>query len=305
MDRSVGNNHGFKYTVGGGVLSEEQRRFYEVNGYVVIKNNVSEALIDEVSNRLVEICDGKVKGGLMRIVKDPSLKQKGVQGINSVHKVQDFLYDDILFKYASDPAVTAVVTSIIGPNITGTHSMLLNKPPDADPGSSLHPVHQDLHAFPFRPADRIVASWTAMEKIDRSNGGLYVVPGSHNLELQLHDYFEDFKNTLYFGVKGFDHLPKAYLEMEKGDTVFFHPLILHGSGPNFTKRFRKAISCHYADSNCSFFDVKGTVQENVAVEIMDLLSKFGYSGNFIGYWKMKSRLIKGPPGNFQNFDSHL
>lgn len=35
-----------------------------------------------------------------------------------------------------------VIESIIGPNITGAHSMLINKPPDADPGASLHPLHQ-------------------------------------------------------------------------------------------------------------------------------------------------------------------
>jgi len=31
-----------------------------------------------------------------------------------------------------------------------------------------------------------------------------------------------------------DH-QKVFLEMEKGDTVFFHPLLLHGSGINKTQ----------------------------------------------------------------------
>ncbi|KAJ3649000.1 hypothetical protein Zmor_020776 [Zophobas morio] len=93
--------------------------------------------------------------------------------------------------------------------------------------------------------------------------------------------------------------------MEKGDTVFFHPLILHGSGPNITKRLRKSVSCHYADSNCYFIDVKGTVQENVGTEVVDAISKYGYSCSFVEYWKRKSRLLKGPPGNFQNFENHL
>ena len=34
--------------------------------------------------------------------------------------------------------------------------------------------------------------------------------------------------------------------MEPGDTVFFHPILLHGSGRNRTQGFRRAISAHYA-----------------------------------------------------------
>lgn len=33
----------------------------------------------------------------------------------------------------------------------------------------------------------------------------------------------------------YDDHKKVFLEMEKGDTVFFHPLLFHGSGVNKTK----------------------------------------------------------------------
>lgn len=54
--------------------------------------------------------------------------------------------------------------------------------------TSRHPMHQDLHYFPFRPADRIVCSWTAMQQINRENGCLVVVPGTHKGELLPHEY---------------------------------------------------------------------------------------------------------------------
>ena len=45
---------------------------------------------------------------------------------------------------------------------------------------------------------------------------------------------------MYHGVKDFDpNAPMVHLEMEKGDTVFFHPILIHGSGMNRTKGFRK------------------------------------------------------------------
>lgn len=54
--------------------------------------------------------------------------------------------------------------------------------------SSRHPMHQDLHYFSFRPADHIVCAWTAMERIDRRNGCLVVLPGTHKGTLKQHDY---------------------------------------------------------------------------------------------------------------------
>lgn len=47
---------------------------------------------------------------------------------------------------------------------------------------------QDLHYFPFRPAERIVASWTAMEPVHERNGCLFVIPGTHKGYLYPHHY---------------------------------------------------------------------------------------------------------------------
>lgn len=53
----------FKYTLDGashGVLSTEQRAFYEENGYLVIPKLVSAELLEAYRQRFVEICDGTV-----------------------------------------------------------------------------------------------------------------------------------------------------------------------------------------------------------------------------------------------------
>ena len=52
------------------------------------------------------------------------------------------------------------------------------------------PPVQDLHYFPFRPANRIVCAWTAMEHIHRDNGCLFVIPGTHKTQLYPHEYPE-------------------------------------------------------------------------------------------------------------------
>jgi phytanoyl-CoA hydroxylase len=58
-----------------------------------------------------------------------------------------------------------------------------------------------------------------------------------------------------------------------GDSVFFHPLLIHGSGTNRTAGFRKSISGHFASSHCTYIDVRGTTQEDIGKEIEEILKK--------------------------------
>lgn len=60
--------------------------------------------------------------------------------------------------------------------------------------------------------------------------------------------FQDDVNYMYYMIKGYNSLPRLPLEMDKGDTVFFHPLLLHGSGPNLTK-----VCKYFIPGLCSFF----------------------------------------------------
>jgi phytanoyl-CoA hydroxylase len=45
---------------------------------------------------------------------------------------------------------------------------------------------------------------------------------------------------MYHVIQTFDpNAERVHLEMWAGDTVFFHPLLIHGSGTNRTEGFRK------------------------------------------------------------------
>lgn len=45
--------------------------------------------------------------------------------------------------------------------------------------------------------------------------------------------------------------------------------------------FRKAITCHYAASECEYIDVRGTTQENIAKEFEEIANKKGFSVDYI------------------------
>ncbi|XP_060102292.1 phytanoyl-CoA dioxygenase, peroxisomal [Heteronotia binoei] len=290
----------FFYTLDNNVLTPEQRHFYEENGYLLIKNLVSDEDIECFREEFARICRRELKVPGLVVMRDITIaKSEFVPDETAVTKIQDFQHDEELFRYCTLPQIVKYVECFTGPNIMAMHTMLINKPPDPGKKTSRHPMHQDLHYFPFRPAERIVCAWTAMERVDRSNGCLVVLPGTHTESLKQHDYpdWEGGVNKMYHGVRDYDKdAPRIHLSMEKGDTVFFHPLLIHGSGMNRTNGFRKAISCHYASSDCHYIDVKGTSQENIEREMIEIAkTKYGIASP-IGMqemWMFRSRLVKG------------
>lgn len=82
--------------------------------------------------------------------------------------------------------------------------------------------------------------------------------------------------------------------MDAGDTVFFHPTLIHGSGANRTTGFRKAISCHYAASECEYIEVAGTSQEKIAEEVLEVARKKGLPiTEFKDAWRFRAQLVRG------------
>jgi len=300
----------FKYTVDPSpgeppILSQAQREFYEENGYLVFRRLVPVDELDVYRRHFNDICEGRApRSTMMTVMKDVALVKgdgtklpPGSKGEMVVTKIQHFEDDDTFFQYCGNPDVVRIASAFTGKDIKSVHTMLINKPPDPGTLSSRHPLHQDLHYFPFRPADRIVCSWTAMQTVNRENGCLVVIPGTHKGELLEHGYpdWEGGVNKAYHGITSLGaDMRRVHLEMEAGDTVFFHPILIHGSGANRTGGFRKSISAHYGSSHCHYIDVTGTSQEVIAKEVEGLMERKGLSGvSYQELWKIKSRLVGG------------
>ena len=77
------------------------------------------------------------------------------------------------------------------------------------------------------------------------------MPGSHLGPLLPHGTPDwDHVNGGFFAAEGADHSARVHVEMRPGDTILFHPLLLHGSGRNRSDDFRRAISTHFASVEC-------------------------------------------------------
>ncbi|KAI4497652.1 hypothetical protein M0802_007192 [Mischocyttarus mexicanus] len=283
----------FRYTKNNDRLTLKQRLFYEKNGYLLMTGIIPESIMEKCSKRYDDIVEERVERGMIIVMKD-------IVNRKLVNKIQDINNDDVFREYIEYQKMLDIIECFTGPNITAVHSMLIAKPPDAGLGSSTHPPHQDLYYFPFRPADKIVAAWTAIEPCDRLNGCLYVYPGTHTQgKLYPHDYPIGSKsntvNKFYHGILDYQPAEKVYVPMKPGDTIFFHPLLIHGSGMNQSNRSRRAISCHYAASDCYYITPESAAEKRIQDEVLEYVRKRfpGTNVTYADIWSFKSTLVRG------------
>ncbi|MET9890901.1 phytanoyl-CoA dioxygenase family protein [Streptomyces sp. NPDC006465] len=140
-----------------------------------------------------------------------------------------------------DPRVRDILEILLGEEVLAAQSMFYFKPP----GARGQALHQDNFYLRVEPGT-CVAAWIACDDIDRANGGLEVVPGTHRMELfcpQEADPALSFAREYVPPPSGLVPVP---VDMEPGDVLFFNGSLVHGSGPNRSAgRFRRSFIGHY------------------------------------------------------------
>ena len=233
-------------------LSQQQLADYHEHGYVLVADLIPEPALRRYESRFVDIALGEVPcEPPMNVMRDVMVVKGAVTPatpLHGVNKLMNFEDEPVLYGYTAEPLLLATVRDIIGSDVYSISTNVFNKPPGVD---GRHPLHQDLRYFRIRPADKIVAAWTAMGTTTRESGCLAAIPGSHKGQLMDHgDPDWDYLNAGFFGIESVDDRDRVHIEMQRGDTLFFHPLLIHGSGRNRSTDFRRAISSHYASAEC-------------------------------------------------------
>jgi phytanoyl-CoA hydroxylase len=228
------------------------RAEYWESGYLRVPGLLSPQALAGFEARFLEIASGSVPIPENMIIMKDVMVAKGTiearSAVRGVNKILSFENDPSLFAYALDAGLLGVVRALLGHELQTISTNVFNKPPEID---GRHPLHQDLRYFALRPVDAIVGTWTAISPVSRDNGCLAVIPGSHRDGLRVHKRPDwEFVNHGFQAAEGVDVERRVHIEMAPGDTLFMHPLLVHGSGRNRTQECRRAISVHYASRSC-------------------------------------------------------
>lgn len=154
-------------------------------------------------------------------------------------------WDRLSLQWLLEPRLARALTTLLdGVEPFAVQTMLYFKPP----GARGQAVHQDQHYLRVQPGT-CIAAWMALDACDEENGCLEVLPGSHDwpvLCTTAADTTESFTDVTVPLPDGAELVPVA---MEPGDVLFFNGSLVHGSKPNRSDRFRRALIGHYIEGD--------------------------------------------------------
>ena len=239
----VATDNGYVSGAAPGFMTDEQRRFYADNGYLVVEDALSRDEIDELNAEALAICRGdrgQYKGwvGPHDGQSDEEVLRQYLC-IHFPHKISP-----VMHKALAHRAIVETLTNVISPNVKCMQSMLFVKAA-GKPGQAWH---QDEDYIPTR--DRSLAgAWMALDDATVENGCLWVIPGSHRPGILWPQRehgdrrFDCALESFEFPYRDEEAVP---VEVRAGAIVFFNGYLLHRSLPNRAEAgYRRVLVNHY------------------------------------------------------------
>lgn len=223
---------------------EQARLTYTEDGYCVARGLFS---ADECRDYISHYMDLRVKGAYPgdHVGVDPEENDPLKRYPRMIHMHR---WDDVSLDWMTDDRIDRWLTALIGSEPLAVQTMLYFKPP----GARGQALHQDQLYLKARPGT-CMAAWMALDRCDRENGCLEVVPGTQDIPVLCTrsdaDTSESFTTTTVDLPDGMKPVP---VEMDPGDVLFFNGSLVHGSLRNTTSdRFRRALIGHYISSKAT------------------------------------------------------
>ncbi|MFE6412035.1 phytanoyl-CoA dioxygenase family protein [Streptomyces sp. NPDC057837] len=214
------------------------REGFEEDGFTVVRGLFGTEEIDRLCGRFAALREaGPVPGHFEPRASGPDADPLHVwPRVMHPHEIDDLAREVLL-----DSRLRTVLETLLGEEVLAAQSMFYFKPPRAR-GQALH---QDNFYLRVEPGT-CVAAWVACDVIDRENGGLEVVPGTHRMDLfcpEPADPEVSFAREYVPPPPGLEPVP---VDMRPGDVLFFNGSLVHGSRPNRSPdRFRRSFIGHY------------------------------------------------------------
>ncbi|GAA4846945.1 phytanoyl-CoA dioxygenase family protein [Paenibacillus vulneris] len=224
-------------------LSQEQKDFFETEGYLIVKGLFSPDDIAEIERTFEEISHHTIPGHF-----EPDMDAELNDPLKRYPRVMHpHRFNETAKQYMLHKPVMEVLADLFEEPALAAQSMFYYKPP----GSRGQALHQDNFYLKVEPGN-CIAAWTAIDPADEENGGLLVVPKTNHYEIicpEKANADESFTTHYVKPPKDQKAIPTI---MEKGDVLFFNGNLIHGSYRNKTKdRFRRAFICHYANESAA------------------------------------------------------
>jgi hypothetical protein len=145
-----------------------------------------------------------------------------------------------------------LVEPLIGPDIGLFASAFLSK--EAHRGRAT-PWHEDSYFWDgrFDRMDRIATVWLALDPVDRANGCMRVLPGTHIEAGRSYEFADPAENSFDRVVHGeVDETAAVYFELDANQCSMHDARIIHGAEANRSPRRRAGYTIRYYSQTLRF-----------------------------------------------------
>lgn len=236
------------------VLTDEQKQFWDDNGYLILRNFLSPKVIDAVNTEVdnltrsrnrfphvtVDILVGELAGRRMRIVDAPDHAFAGPIKINDL-----FLDSDIVRACNLDKRLVAALGELLDgdPLVCNSLNFLYGSQQDA---------HYDSWFMPPLVKDKMAVASICLDEANDENGPIVLYPGSHKIPPYVFPdgniaalKFDLAPAVSYARETTRDIEPVAF-HGKPGDVLLWHSQLLHGgSAIKDAKKTRRSLVTHY------------------------------------------------------------
>jgi phytanoyl-CoA hydroxylase len=220
-------------------LTPDQIRNFQEDGYLLVEGLFAPEEIRTLVDNFMQMHAGGTIPGCF----EPADPEEADGDILKLYPrmMHPHRVNELARRYLLDERLEAVLTGLFGEEPLAAQSMLYFKPA----GAKGQALHQDNFYLKVEPGT-CIAAWVALDAADQENGGLEVVPGTHDMELfcpEEADSDVSFTRDYVPVPEGLEAVPVV---MRPGDVLFFNGQLVHGSQPNTSSdRFRRSFICHY------------------------------------------------------------
>jgi len=279
------------------------REYYARNGYVVVRNLLSDSKIDTFFTFYEQI---KTSNRFLFFSQDthlpirPTLTPEGFLKNSMLNPASLKLwrgFSDAIEECLVDRNVIEALSTLSGAD---SHIMMQNMFFDKSTGTI---EHQDHYYLDSDPAGQMVAAWYSLEDIHEDAGCFFVLPGSHKGKVierasaenfSDHDAFVKAISTL-INEEGYEY---RSFPLSKGDVLFWHPYTIHGAYNNRNPQHsRKSFTAHYYPAHLKPLYASGgspTVRKTVNPQVQIFGSDLDcYRSNVMHYIRAVANYIRG------------
>lgn len=154
-----------------------------------------------------------------------------------------FLAHEDLRRFVLDLRMRTLTTEIIGAETRLFADQVLMKPPNF---GSAKLYHQDNAYFECDPGYETITAWIALDDVDKSNGCLHYIDGSHRDPVLEHIPIPGEPHNKVPNPTLIDLSCESPACRPKGSVICHHTHTLHTSHRNESNRWRRGYATHWA-----------------------------------------------------------